>query len=66
MFLAYLLAGLLLVHHDHRHPVRDRGSFRIGCYALWPFGRRIVDKPWQQVVASGIGNVLWFVLWAGG
>lgn len=36
-------------------------SFRIGLYALWPFGRTIVTKPGAGV-GSGIGNVLWFIL----
>src|ERR1700685_4086294 len=36
-------------------------SLRIASYALWPFGRTIVDKP---TAGSGalIGNVLWIVL----
>ena len=36
-------------------------AFRIGLYALWPFGRRVVSRP-TAGVASGIGNVLWLVL----
>lgn len=36
-------------------------SLRIASYALWPFGRTIVDKP---TAGSGalIGNVIWVVL----
>lgn len=36
-------------------------SLRIAWYALWPFGRTIVDKP---TAGSGalIGNVIWVVL----
>ncbi|OBJ10163.1 YccF domain-containing protein [Mycobacterium colombiense] len=36
-------------------------SLRIASYALWPFGRTIVDKP---TAGSGalIGNVIWIVL----
>ncbi|BDZ43051.1 hypothetical protein GCM10025865_23500 [Paraoerskovia sediminicola] len=36
-------------------------SFRIAGYALWPFGRTVVDKP----TAGGwstFGNVIWFVV----
>ena len=36
-------------------------SARIGLFALWPFGRRIVDKPGPQT-ASTVGNVIWLVL----
>jgi uncharacterized membrane protein YccF (DUF307 family) len=36
-------------------------SFRLASYALWPFGRTVVAKP-TAGVASGIGNVIWFVL----
>jgi uncharacterized membrane protein YccF (DUF307 family) len=36
-------------------------SARIGVFALWPFGRTIVDKPGPQTGAT-IGNVLWVVL----
>ena len=36
-------------------------SLRIASYALWPFGRTIVDKP---TASSGalVGNVIWVVL----
>ncbi len=36
-------------------------SFRLAGYALWPFGRTVVAKP-SAGVASGIGNVIWFVV----
>ena len=36
-------------------------SFRIGIYALWPFGRTIVDKP-SSGAFSFIGNVIWVIL----
>ncbi len=36
-------------------------AFRIGVYALWPFGRTVVDKP-TAGVASVIGNVIWIVV----
>ncbi len=36
-------------------------SLRIASYALWPFGRTVVDKP---TAGSGalVGNVIWVVL----
>ena len=36
-------------------------SFRVGMYALWPFGRELVKQP-SAGVASGIGNLFWFIL----
>jgi uncharacterized membrane protein YccF (DUF307 family) len=36
-------------------------SLRIASYALWPFGRTIVDKPTSGSGAL-IGNVVWVVL----
>jgi uncharacterized membrane protein YccF (DUF307 family) len=36
-------------------------SLRIASYALWPFGRTIVDKPGAGTGAL-IGNVIWVLL----
>ena len=36
-------------------------SLRIAAYALWPFGRTIVDKPTAGTGAL-IGNVIWVLL----
>lgn len=36
-------------------------SFRIANYVLWPFGRKVVDKP-SAGVASALGNVIWVVV----
>jgi uncharacterized membrane protein YccF (DUF307 family) len=36
-------------------------ALRIAFYALWPFGRRIIDKPGAGT-GSLIGNVIWVVL----
>lgn len=36
-------------------------SLRIASYALWPFGRTIVDKPTSGTPAL-IGNVIWVLL----
>ena len=34
-------------------------SFRMANYALWPFGRTVVEKPGAGAM-SGLSNVLWF------
>ncbi|HEY4457259.1 MAG TPA: YccF domain-containing protein [Pseudonocardiaceae bacterium] len=36
-------------------------SFRIAGYALWPFGRTIVDAP-DAGAASLLGNIIWFIV----
>jgi uncharacterized membrane protein YccF (DUF307 family) len=36
-------------------------SLRIAVFALWPFGKTVVKRP-DAGVASGIGNILWFIL----
>lgn len=35
--------------------------FRIGLYALWPFGRELVRRP-TAGAASTVGNVFWVIL----
>lgn len=60
MFLGYLAAGVLLCIPIITIPWAI-ASWRIGLYALWPFGRTIVDKPGAGV-GSFLGNVIWVVL----
>ncbi len=60
MFLAYMLVGALWCITIIGIPF-GIASFRIGAFALWPFGRTVVTKPGAGV-GSGIGNVLWFIL----
>jgi len=36
-------------------------ALRIGVFALWPFGKTVVKRA-DAGIASGVGNVLWFVL----
>lgn len=37
-------------------------SFRIGAYALWPFGRSVVDRGGRTYAFSTLGNVLWILV----
>jgi uncharacterized membrane protein YccF (DUF307 family) len=60
MFFAYMLVGVLWCITIIGIPF-GIAAFRIGFFALWPFGRTIVRKPGAGI-GSGIGNVLWFVL----
>jgi uncharacterized membrane protein YccF (DUF307 family) len=36
-------------------------SFRIAGYALWPFGRTVVDKPGAGA-PSVLGNIIWVIV----
>ncbi|MFW1499213.1 YccF domain-containing protein, partial [Vibrio parahaemolyticus] len=60
LFLGYLAAGIVLCILILTIPW-GIASFRIGLYALWPFGREIVAKP-TAGVGSFLGNVVWVVL----
>ena len=60
LFLAYLLAGVLLCIPIITIPWAV-AAFRIAVFALWPFGRTVVAKP-SAGVGSFLGNVIWFVL----
>lgn len=60
LFLAYLAAGVVACLLVVTIPF-GVASFRIGLYALWPFGRDVVRRP-TAGAASTIGNVLWVVL----
>ena len=60
MFLGYLLAGAVLLITIIGIPF-GIAAWRMGFFALWPFGRQIVRKR-TAGLGSALGNVLWFVL----
>lgn len=60
LFLGYVAAGLLLCITIIGIPF-GLAAFRIGVYALWPFGYTVVDRR-DAGGASCVGNVLWLVL----
>jgi uncharacterized membrane protein YccF (DUF307 family) len=60
MALGYLLAALVSFLLIITIPF-GFASLRIASYALWPFGRTIVDKPTAGPLTL-IGNVIWVVL----
>lgn len=61
MALGYLLAAVLLAITIIGLPFAKQ-SLKLGGYALWPFGRALVQSPTRHKGLSVIGNVLWFVL----
>jgi len=58
--LGYLLAGLICCLLIVTIPF-GIAAFRIALYAMWPFGRTIVDSP-SAGAGSAVGNVLWLLL----
>lgn len=59
MFLAYLLIGALWCVTIIGIPF-GIACFRIGRFALWPFGREVVRRD-SAGTGSVVGNVVWFV-----
>ncbi|MEU6128314.1 YccF domain-containing protein [Saccharopolyspora sp. NPDC047091] len=58
--LGYAVAGIVLGITIIGIPFAI-ASFRMANFALWPFGRRLVDEPGAGAF-SAIGNVLWLLL----
>ena len=58
--LGYLLAALVCFLLIVTIPFGFAAA-RIALFALWPFGRTVVDKPGPQAGAT-VGNVIWVVL----
>lgn len=58
--LSYVLAGVMACVLIVTIPF-GVACFRLAGYALWPFGRTVVDRPGAGVM-SALGNVLWFLL----
>jgi uncharacterized membrane protein YccF (DUF307 family) len=58
--LGYLLAALICFLLIVTIPF-GFASLRIASYALWPFGRTIVDRPGKRTGAV-IGNVIWILV----
>ena len=61
MFVGYLIAAVLLAITIIGLPFAKQ-SLKLGGYALWPFGRALVQSPTRHKGLSVIGNVLWLVL----
>lgn len=59
--LGYFLAGIVCCLLIVTIPF-GIASFRIAAYALWPFGRTIVDRGPTPGMFSTIGNVIWILV----
>ena len=60
LFLGYMFAALIMFVLIVTIPWGIAAA-RIGVYALWPFGKTVVDTP-TAGVGSLLGNVIWIVL----
>jgi uncharacterized membrane protein YccF (DUF307 family) len=60
MFLAYIVTGIIACILIITIPF-GIASFRIAGFALWPFGRTMVNRP-DAGSPSFIGNVIWFIV----
>jgi uncharacterized membrane protein YccF (DUF307 family) len=60
MALGYALAALICFLLIVTIPF-GVASLRIALFALWPFGKTVVKRA-DAGLASGVGNVIWFVL----
>lgn len=56
----YVLAGIICCILIITIPF-GIASFRMASYALWPFGRTVVDKPTAGAF-SVIGNIIWVIV----
>lgn len=60
LWLGYVVAGIICCLLIVTIPF-GIASFRIAGYALWPFGREVVESP-RSGVFSLIGNVIWVIV----
>ena len=60
LFLGYLLAGVVACIFIVTIPA-GVACFRIAGYVLWPFGKRVIDKPGAGA-GSALMNIVWFVV----
>lgn len=60
MAIAYVIAGIICCVLIITIPF-GLAAFRIANFALWPFGRRMIDRP-DAGAASVIGNIIWVIV----
>ena len=60
LFLGYMIAAAIMFVLIVTIPWGIAAA-RIGIYALWPFGKTVVDKH-TAGIGSALGNVVWVVL----
>lgn len=58
--LGYFLVGIVACLLIVTIPV-GVAAFRMGSYALWPFGKTVVSRP-SSGIGSALMNLIWFVI----
>jgi uncharacterized membrane protein YccF (DUF307 family) len=61
MAIGYVIAGIICCILIITIPF-GIASFRIAGYALWPFGRTVVDRGGRTSLLSTLGNVIWLLV----
>ena len=61
MALSYAVAGLIMFVLIITIPFGIQ-AFKLAAFALWPFGRAMVDAPHSGGFANTVGNILWVIL----
>jgi uncharacterized membrane protein YccF (DUF307 family) len=61
MAIAYAIAGAIMFITIIGIPFGVQ-AFKLAQYALWPFGRTLVQRAGRAKATSAIANLLWFVL----
>lgn len=59
--LAYVIAGIINIIPIITIPLAIQ-SFKLAGYALWPFGRTVVEIPNRSGGVSFLANVVWLIL----
>lgn len=58
--IGYVIAGIVNLVFIITIPFAIQ-SFKLAGYALWPFGRVVVERLGSDAALSSIGNILWLV-----
>ena len=61
LFIAYLVAGVMQCVTIIGIPFGLQ-SFKLAGFALWPFGRSVVQRPAASTSLSLVGNIIWLFL----
>ncbi len=61
LFIAYVISGIVMCITIIGIPFGLQ-SFKLAGFALWPFGRSVIDQPRGTGALSLIGNILWILL----
>jgi uncharacterized membrane protein YccF (DUF307 family) len=61
MAIAYVVAAVVAIVGIVTIPLAIP-ALKLAGYALWPFGRMVVERPGRDVALGTLGNILWLLL----